>query len=451
MNLAQRLFRRSERDAQISLADWNQMFYNGLGYPLGAVQQTLAGQNEEKVGTSFQAIVEGAYAGNGVVFSCLSARQKLFSEARPKYRRFVSGSPAELWGDASLGLLENPWRGGTVGDLLARMIVHGDLAGNAFVVLRGDRGARQLRVLRPDWVVIVTGIPDRAGASEIDTEVIGYLYYEGGIGSRDPEFIDPSLMAHWAPIPDPLARFRGMSLISAVVREIEGDIGMREHKIKFLEQGATPNLAVTFSESVGQDAAKAFVDRFKAEHGGYLQAYKTVFMGAGADIKSVGADMRQLDFKTVQGAGETRIASAMGVPPIVVGLSEGLDSATYSNYGQARRAFADLTMRPLWRSAFAALAQIMPVPTGSELWYDASDISFLQEDEQDAATIAQTQANAIRSLVDAGYKPDAAVLAVTANDLGLLKGNHSGLYSVQLQPPGSATPPAAEPPSPAGE
>jgi hypothetical protein len=59
--------------------------------------------------------------------------------------------------------------------------------------------------------------------------------------------------------------------------------------------------------------------------------------------------MKQIDFKVTQGHGETRIAAAAGVPPIIVGLSEGLEAATYSNYGQARRRFADVTMRPLWR------------------------------------------------------------------------------------------------------
>jgi hypothetical protein len=56
----------------------------------------------------------------------------------------------------------------------------------------------------------------------------------------------------------------------------------------------------------------------------------------GADVKTVGADLQQVDFKQVQGAGETRICAAARIPPIIVGVSEGLDSATYSNYGQAR-------------------------------------------------------------------------------------------------------------------
>jgi hypothetical protein len=60
-----------------------------------------------------------------------------------------------------------------------------------------------------------------------------------------------------------------------------------------------------------------------------------------------------------------------------------------------------------------SLANIVDVPAGAELWYDDRDISFLQEDMKDEAEIQQTQANAIRSLIDAGYEPDSVVDAVT--------------------------------------
>jgi phage portal protein BeeE len=136
--------------------------------------------------------------------------------------------------------------------------------------------------------------------------------------------------------------------------------------------------------------------RFRAGHEGALNAYKTLFLAGGADVKTVGTDFKQLDLKAVQGAGETRIAAAAGVPPVVVGLSEGLQAATYSNYAQARRRFADQTMRPLWRNAAGSLARIINVPPASELWYDDRDIPALREDEKDAADIQQSQAVTIR-------------------------------------------------------
>jgi phage portal protein BeeE len=152
-----------------------------------------------------------------------------------------------------------------------------------------------------------------------------------------------------------------------------------------------------------------------------------------------------MDFKNIQGAGETRIAAAGGVPPVIVGLSEGLQAATYSNYAQARRRFADGTLHPLWQNVAGSFANIIPRPsptTGSggevRLWYDARDVPFLREDQKDAAAIQGTQAATINTLITAGFTPDSSVKAVSASDWGLLE--HTGLTSVQLLPPSDGQP-----------
>ncbi len=186
-----------------------------------------------------------------------------------------------------------------------------------------------------------------------------------------------------------------------------------------------------------------YLDLIDEEHQGAQNAYKTLHIGGGGDPMVVGADMKQIDFKVTQGAGETRIAAASGIPALIYGFAEGLDAATYSNFGQARRLTGDAFLRPTWRSLCGALASIIDVPGDSRLWYDASDVSFLQEDEMDAAQIVKEQALTMEALIRAGYAPDAVTAAVTSGDLTAL--THTGLYAVQLQPPGTGepAPPAA--------
>jgi phage portal protein BeeE len=119
--------------------------------------------------------------------------------------------------------------------------------------------------------------------------------------------------------------------------------------------------------------------------------FKTMYLAGGTKMEVVGSNLQQIDFKAVQGAGETRIAAAAGVPPVIVGLSEGLQAATYSNYGQARRRFADNTMRPLWRNFAGSLETIVPPPPGSRLWYDDRDIQALAEDKKDLAEVRSSR------------------------------------------------------------
>jgi hypothetical protein len=161
-------------------------------------------------------------------------------------------------------------------------------------------------------------------------------------------------------------------------------------------------------------------------------------LASGASADKIGSDMKEVDFKKVQAAGENRIAVASGVSGIIVGLSEGMEAATLANYGQARRRDADVTLRPLWRNMAGSFSTIVDVPPGAELWYDGRDISFLQEDLKDEAEIQHKEAITIRQYVDAGFTPESAVAAVQSGDLNQLV--HTGLFSVQLQPPGTSMP-----------
>lgn len=430
--------REVERSAPLSVSfnDWAGLISS---FNFGGLNYTLPGAAQEDIGGSFTGVARGAYKGNGVVFACIQSRLDLFTEARFMFRRLRSGRPGDLFGTSELRLLSNPWNGGTTGDLLGRMLLYADLAGNAYVVRRGDR----LSPLRPDWVSIIGGVRGNVDASmwHPDAEVLGYQYQEGGPGSGiDPSFFLAEEVAHFAPRADPEARFRGMSWLTPIVAEIMADKAMTDHRLKFFENGATPNLAVTLNvDSLAQ--FQEWTKEFKANHDGISNAYKTMFLAAGADAKVIGADLRQIDFKVTQGGGETRVAAAAGVPPVIVGLSEGLEAATYSNYAQARRRFADMTIRTLWRNVCGSLAQIVSVPADAELWYDSRDISALQEDQKDAAEIMQMDATAVKTHIDAGWTPESAMAAVAAKDLTLL--THSGLISVQLQPPGTKAPDAA--------
>ena len=409
----------------------NSATFNGISYPIPAPTQTLQGQREE-IASGFAGLVAGAYQRNGIVFACMLARQLVFSEARFQFQRIQNGRPGDLFGNADLAILERPWHGGVTADLLSAMITDADLAGTSFTWRNGRRLVR----LRPDWVTIVLGSEDDRDvqAGDLEAETLGYIYHPGGKHSgRAPVPLLREEVAQFQFVRDPLAQYRGMSWLTPIMREIEGDTAASTHKLLFFENGATPNMVVTLDPAVQQQAFDDWVTRFKKSEPKGWNAYKTMYLGGGAEAKVVGADLRQMDFKITQGAGETRIAAAARVPPIIVGLSEGLDAATYSNYGQARRAFADGTMRPLWRNASGSLEPIITVPSGARLWYDDRDIAFLREDRKDAADIQQIKATSIRQLVDAGYKPDSVVKAVEAEDMGLLA--HSGLFSVQLQPP----------------
>jgi Phage portal protein len=407
----------------------NYFSYGGLAYPF--MRGGTLGEKQEEPEASFEGYVQAAYRSNGVIFACMLARLLLFSEARFQFRRLRSGRPGNLFGSEALRPLETPWPNATTGDLLARMEQDSSLAGN-FYCARWRGG---LRRMRPDWVTIILGSmsDEEASGWSLDADVLGYVYKPGGARSSEPEVVLlPEQVCHYAPIPDPIARFRGMSWLTPVIRELMGDNAATTHKLRFFENGATPNM-VTKINVTDKDQFEEWIAKLEAANSGLANAYRTMYLAEGMDSQVVGSNFRQIDFKATQGHGETRIAAAAGVPPVIVGLSEGLEAATYSNYAQARRRFADGTMRPLWRNACGSLASIIDVPPDAELWYDDRDVPFLQEDQKDAAEIRHVDAQTLKALTEAGYTPESAQAAVLAGDMSLLK--HSGKFSVQLREP----------------
>jgi hypothetical protein len=453
-----RTLRGGEREhPALSFEEYVSWFtFGGLSYPI-APRSTLQQEREETPET-FAAYITQLYYQNGIVFAVMAMRQRVFSQARLQWQRLSSvGSPGDLFGSPELAPLEHPWGpSSTTSDLLGRMIQDADLGGSGFVArLPGGRLAH----MRPDWVTVVAGSKSSADRNpnwQLDAEVIGYIYWPGGKYSGvEPEMLLPENVCHFAPHPDPLARFTGMSWLTPIVREILGDKAAMQHKLMFFEQGATPNLVVSIGENVTPENFMKFTELFEEQQEGVMNAYKTLFFGGGANVEVVGANLRQLDFKTTQGQGETRIAAAGGVPPIIPGFSEGLEAATYSNYGQARRAFADTTMAHLWINACASLEPLVdkPAPSGRNtgspvrLWYDSRSIPFLQADVEDDAKVQQMHASTINTLITAGFTPDDVIKAVVAGDLRTLIGSHSGLVSVQLFKPGEG--PAKDTPPPA--
>lgn len=413
----------------LALDDWNDYFtFGGVQYPV--VQTTMGTVSEESVaGTAI-----AGFKGSGPIFSLVLARMQAFSQVRFQWTRFSGAQPTDLFGSPELGVLERPWLGGTTSDLLARMEVHASAAGCAYVTRpRKDR----LSLLRPDRVTIILGSEtDAEDPSEApDVEIVGFVHTTSR--GKMTIYTDPRQVAYYAPIPDPDYRFLGMSWITPVIRDLQADSLATEHKARFFVNAGTPNMAIKFDAAIGIEKVKQFKALIEAEHKGAFNAWKTLYLGGGADPVTVGNSFKDMDYAVIQGRAESRLASAAGVPPSWVGFAEGLQGSSLNagNFNSARRRFSDGTMVHLWGNAAPSLEVLLDRPQGASLWYDAR-VPFMREDAGDLADIQQKQAATIVSLVNGGYTNESAVAAVTKNDFTLLK--HTGLLSVQLQPPGAS-------------
>jgi phage portal protein BeeE len=438
---------RSAVEKRFSIDQWiseylipSQFGYNGnqysYGLPLG-LTQTLAGNRVQEISTTLPGY-SAALKSCPPAFAAQMVRALVLSQARFTFRSLPSAStPRKLFGTRELALLEQPWPHATTGELVARMEWHAGLAGNAYVARRPKR----LRVLRPDWCGLVYGSeqePEDA-ATALDGELIGLVYQNGGIGSsrNQPSTLLTNEFAHWSPLPDPECAGIGMSWITPAIRDLRGDIAATQHKLRFFENGATPNLVVKGITAATKEQFDEIVDAMEDRHAGVANAYRTLYLVQGADATVVGSDLKQVDFRSTQGGGETRISALSRVHPVILAIAEGMQGSSLNagNFGMARRIWADTWITPTLQDLSASLATLLDVPADAELWFDSADMPILREDAKDAAEIAQIKAAAIRQLVDGGYDPTSVVLTLAPEWISTLK--HTGKLSVQLQEPGA--------------
>jgi hypothetical protein len=423
------------REAQrLSLAEVAQQVqsvaYNGLEY---VVPTSVGSMGKEPIVPVGEGV---AIASNGFVMGLVMSRITLFAQTRFAWMRQGSNSnpvAANRFTDTSLKPLDNP------AALLTRAEMDVAEAGNAFMVM-GSNG--KIRNLIPRFVNIIIGLdasPEEvaksggAFAQHWDSEVIGYIYEAPGM---DAEFFAADEVGHYYYMLDPLARYRGMSYLRPVLKDVDVMNAETRYAIRYFENAATPNMALVFPSETSPQTIKLFADQFRPEYEGADRAFRTAFIGGGADVKLLGTSLKDLAMVDLNATEFAKLCAASGVPPMVATVVPGLEAAaSYANYPQALRRFADFTVRYMWEMFTREVEKLLTRPPGAaRLVIDISGVSALQADMLDEASVVQTKINSINNAVNSGFTPESAVAAVDNGDLTKLV--HTGFVSVQLIPPG---------------
>lgn len=440
MGFFRRLFGIEERSNSVPISD---LKWQGQYALYGYDRNTQGyGPRTESSPVDFETYASRLYKSSAVVFAVSQVRMRTFSQISFKWRPLDAVSiPHSLFGTRELSILENPWPGAKTSDLLARAEQDVTIAGNFYLVRElGEDGQPRLRRLRPDWVdIVLTEDPDRA----VRSDVVGYRYYPGGYGGPgEPVDYVAEEVCHWAPIPDPVAQYRGMSWLTPALNDILVDKGANRHKVNFFKRGAVLSTIFMMDKGVTKEQTREWRDEMTASHGGADNAFRPLFLGGGSDVKVIETDFSKMDLKSLSGTAETHIAAAAGVHPTVVGLSEGLSGSSLNagNYKVANRGFVNGTMHPLWHSLADALENVVIKPRGRRgrnqpvrLWYTAADVAALNDDRLEKAEIMSQDAKTVNNLVREGWEWESAKEYVITGNFDALK--HSGRVSVQLYDP----------------
>ncbi|RME13819.1 MAG: phage portal protein, partial [Alphaproteobacteria bacterium] len=338
-------------------------------------------------------LTRSGFAGNPVGFRAV----KLIAEAAAALPLVLEDARARYADHPLLDLIArpNPLQGRA--ELFEALYGQLLLSGNAYLEAVGghDGAPVELHVLRSDRMSLVPG-PD------------GWpVAYDYTVGARKHRFHvgeGPSPICHIRNF-HPLDDHYGLSPLQAAAAAIDVHNSASAWSKALLDNAARPSGAIVYTGSDGDgslspDQYDRLIAEMEAYHVGARNAGRPMLLEGGLDWKPMGFSPSDMEFQKTKEAAAREIATAFGVPPMLLGIP---GDATYANYQEANRAFYRLTVLPLVGKVAASVGHWLAGFTGEALrlnpdldkvpalsaerdaqWARVAAADFLTEDEKRA-------------------------------------------------------------------
>ncbi|MEM7296015.1 MAG: phage portal protein, partial [Pseudomonadota bacterium] len=215
------------------------------------------------------------------------------------------------------------------------------LSGNGYIEAVGELGRAplELHVLRSDRMSLVPGA---------DGWPVAYDYTVGGRKHRFQMTETAAPICHIKNF-HPQDDHYGLSPLQAAAVAIDVHNAASRWSKALLDNAARPSGAIVYRGSDGQsqlspDQYDRLVMEMESHHQGARNAGRPMLLEGGLDWKPMGFSPSDMEFQKTKEAAAREIATAFGVPPMLMGIP---GDATYANYQEANRAFYRLTVLPL--------------------------------------------------------------------------------------------------------
>jgi len=144
--------------------------------------------------------------------------------------------------------------------------------------------------------------------------------------------------------PHPLARWDGLSPLTAMAKEIDSYDSITDARASSFAQGVSPNTLLKLKGAT-RDECQRVADQLTNSHGGARNNGKVVAADADdVDIELLNTTPREMDFPQSWEQSVKASLAGFGVPPTIAGL---IEADSYSGAYAKRQQFNDLTLEPL--------------------------------------------------------------------------------------------------------
>jgi HK97 family phage portal protein len=251
------------------------------------------------------------------------------------------------------------------------------LDGNAYIYKCRNANGR---------VVELQYLPHSAVRLVIENGVL--LRYEYRASSKTQTIEIPD-MIHIRDGVDPCEVLRGWSGLNSIIREILTDNEATIYTHSILKNLGIAGLVISPNGDgvITEDQADLVKAKLKSETTGNNRG-EPIIAGQSIKIDTVGLTPEDMVLDKIRNVPESRILAVIGLPALVLGLSSGSDTKTYSNYAEARSASVEDWLLPFWQLIDEALSASLLTEfgeTNARITRDLSEVRALAEDTDSLA------------------------------------------------------------------
>ncbi len=320
-------------------------------------------------------LAQTGYSRNEIIFSCIQRRMKAVGQApldewdgapEDSDSNIIKKSPLKL-------LLDHPNDFMTQKMFWQATQLYMDVAGFAVWEKQYKKNGQiyALYPMRPDWCSFMRG-PDK---------LLGKVRYQpAGLQYQDVPIERCVVFMELNPI---WMGLRPVSRSAVAMRVGTSDNAATDFVANFFQRGAVISGYIKVQQSLQKAEADRIRQDWQEQHSG-ANAGNVGVLGQGADFVPATMSFKDMDFTNLDGRDEARICSIYDVPPMLLGAKVGLAASTYSNYKEARGAFYEETVSPIWDHYASIIEQqLAPDFTTVQRYYafDTRNVKALQEDQ----------------------------------------------------------------------
>jgi HK97 family phage portal protein len=320
-------------------------------------------------GINFENMVKQGWRKNELIFACINKTANTASSVHLVVKQKGSEEPLANHPLARLIARPNPFM--TEFDFWTAVTTLQKLAGDVYFEKERSRSGQVIALwpLRPDWVTVIRSSQKMIG---------GYEYGPPGL---TPVTLRPEDVLRFKTF-DPLNMYQGWPPVAVAARVGDVDNATTDHLKLFFEKGGMPAGLLKTKQKLQDTDVTNIRRRWAERYGGHEHWLEPAVLDSDAEYQQVASSFKEMGFDVLDSRSEARICQVLDVPPILVGAKVGLDRATYSNYKEARSAWWEDSLMPMYQHYDDPVQNDLAPEFGDNLLveWDFSGVPALQEE-----------------------------------------------------------------------